>query len=107
MKFTQKFRKIYHDVFYSLASKEIKEFALKCQSVTAEIDLHEMPATFSSRFRLRLHLSFCQACKNYYEWSKALSRAVKKGPSVLPPSLRELNKKLLEKYGPKENKHFH
>lgn len=108
MKLSQKIRKIWHDAFYKDASKERFEFALKCQDVTAGIDLHEKPTTFSGQFRFWLHLSLCQACKNYYDLSKVLSKAVKKSPSKPKENIEHINRDLLEKYGRKENsKHSH
>lgn len=98
MKLSQKIRKILHDAFYKNASKERVEFALKCQDVTAAIDLHEKPSTLSGHFRHHLHLSLCQACKNYYDMSKFLSSTVKKSPKSLSASVDKINKSLLEKY---------
>jgi hypothetical protein len=99
MKFSQKFRQIWHDVFYRNASEDRVKFALKCQDVTAAIDLHEKPTTLSGQFRLWLHLSLCRACKNYDDLSHALSRAVKKSPLPIDSNLEKLNSSLLEKHG--------
>ena len=103
MKFSQKVRQIWHDAFYKNASKERAEFALKCQDVTARIDLHEKPNSFSGYFRYWLHLSLCQACKNYYDYSRILSHAFKKSPSSSTINLEKINKSLIEKYGKKNN----
>lgn len=101
MKLSQKIRKIWHDWFYKDASKERFEFALRCQDVTSGIDLHEKPKTLSGHFRFWLHLSLCQACKNYYDMSKALGGAVKKREPMNPSKIQNLNTSLIEKYGAK------
>lgn len=101
MKLGQKIRKIWYDWFYKNATKERFEFALRCQDVTAGIDLHERPKTLKGQFRFWLHLSLCQACKNYYDVSKALGGAVRKRKPVEPIKIKEMNNELLEKYGAK------
>ena len=102
MKFGQKILQIWHGVFYKNASKERVEFALKCQDVTAGIDLHEKPSSIKGHFRYWLHLSLCQACKNYYDLSKVLSNAVKKTPPTSIPNFETINKTLVEKYAQKK-----
>ena len=104
MKLSQKIRKIWYDAFYTNASKERVEFALRCQDVTSNIDLHEKPTTLSGHFRFWLHLSLCQSCRNYYELSKALGKAIKRNPEAESTGkVEQINKVLLEKYGRKEN----
>jgi hypothetical protein len=102
MKFSQKLRQIWHDAFYKNASKERVEFALKCQDVTARIDLHEKPTSLNGLFRFWLHLSLCRACKNYFDLSKVLSKAIKKSPPPSVTNLEKINNSLLERYGQKK-----
>ena len=103
MKFSQKVRRIWHEAFYKNASEEKVELALTCQDVTATIDLHEKPTAISGQLRFWLHLSLCQACKNYYDLSKVLSKAVKARPSSSGASFEQLNQNLLEKFSQKDN----
>lgn len=103
MKFSQRIRQIWYNAFYKNASKERVEFALKCQDVTSSIDLHEKPTSISGYFRYWLHLSLCQACKNYYDYSKVISKAIKKSPPSSAIDYEKINKNLIEKYGKKNN----
>lgn len=98
MTFTKKLRKIGHDLYYKNATASRLEYALKCQDVTAKIDLHKKPESFSGFFRFWFHLSLCQACKNYYDVSQILSLLIKKNVSKSLTPIQEINKKLLTKY---------
>jgi hypothetical protein len=98
MKFSQLVRKIWHDIFYRNASDRRVDFALNCKEVTARMDLHEKPSTALGHLRYWLHLSLCQACKNYHELSRVLSRAIKQSPPSSGTGLEKINKSLLAKY---------
>jgi hypothetical protein len=88
-----------------LASERGVEFAMKCKEVAERIDLGEVSPTWIGRFRFRLHLSFCQACRNYSDASKALKRAVRELVlgSEKPLHLDRLNKELMEKHARKDD----
>ena len=98
MGLNHRIRKIWHEAFYRNASQKRIDLALRCQEVTSRIDLRQMPSRLSGYFRFWLHLSLCQACKNYYEISNALSRALKKRPAGPRMDSSQLNETLLKKY---------
>ncbi len=102
MKTSHKLRKFWHDLFYRLTLKKGRDFALKCQNVTADIDLKRKPKNLSGYFRFRLHLSLCQACKNYYDLSQVLGKAVRKSQSKPLAGVEHINEALLQKYGKKD-----
>ncbi len=73
---------------------------MTCKHVVEQIDLGDPPATWRAWFRLKLHLSFCQACNYYFKASRALGRAVREmtkhsGDSV---DVEKINQELLKKY---------
>lgn len=98
MKVGENIRKIWHDVFVGLNNKKLFRFADTCQNVVTGIDLNEKPRSFVENARFKLHLSMCQACMNYYRFSKSLSGQVKKS-SLTPPAqsmdLDSLQKRLM------------
>lgn len=98
MKINKKIRNVWHAFFYKSASPRGIEFALSCQNVTSDIDLHRKPSTLMGYLRFWLHLSLCQACKNYYDFSKVLSVAVKRKSRAQLTDLSKLNDSLLKKY---------
>ncbi|MGZ3724308.1 MAG: hypothetical protein ACXWQQ_00820 [Pseudobdellovibrio sp.] len=93
MKFDQKLRQIWHDIFYALFKAWGEEFALTCREATLETDTQ---AGDSLSFRYWLHLSVCQACKNYYDFSAFLSRKMKiqKVREMSPEAIEQFNKNL-------------
>lgn len=99
MKVGESVRKIWHDVFVALNSKKLFRFADTCQNVVTGIDLNEKPRSFVENARFKFHLSMCQACMNYYRFSKSLSSEVKKISPLTPPSkhsdLESLQKRLM------------
>lgn len=103
MKLSHKIRYFWHDLFFKNAPKERFEYALKCQDVTAGIDLHQRPNSVSGHFRFMLHMSLCQACKNYYDLSKAFSKAIKQKPQAPPIDVNQINQSLLKKFGTKSD----
>jgi len=100
MKLREKLRHYWHETYYFLAPKSGVEFGMKCREVVEKIDLGQRPATWIGRFRIRLHLSFCQACKNYFDISQALKRAIRglmhKGETSV--DLERLNQELMKKH---------
>lgn len=99
MKANRKLRKFWHDLYYQSSSDKLSDFALKCRDVSADIDLHRQPRTLKDHFRLWLHFSLCQGCKDYSEISKALSNALRKRTTMTSVQADDLNKRLLDKYG--------
>lgn len=96
----QRIRKIWHDFFYSRVSAQGVDFALKCQEVAGHVDVPRNQLSFRDRFRFFLHLSLCQACKNYSNFSKGFRRHLKPwaGSQISKSQVQIFNKKLLEKY---------
>jgi hypothetical protein len=95
-----KARRIWHDLYYSLTFRPGLRFALRCQQAAEIIDLGETPPTLFARFRFVLHLSLCQACKNYFDSSQDLKKAIKN--SVLNQTQKfdmlSFNRELVKKY---------
>jgi len=103
MKLNHKLRQIWHDIYYHNSPKEFSEFAMRCRDVSSDIDLHKRSNTLIGRFRFWLHLSLCQACKNYYDLSKTLSKAVREKSKVSTFQVDDLNKQLLKKHAQAED----
>lgn len=108
MKLARAFRKIWHDFYYrAFGSAGGVEFGLRCRDVVGRLDLREPGKTWTDRARLRLHLSFCEACLNHRRFSEALGRALRDGetggdrPSV---RLERLNDELLRKHARKRER---
>lgn len=104
MRFSQKIRKIWHDIYYNFVSIKGVEFALHCKDVTHQVDLSNAKLSLIKRLRVYLHLSLCQACHNYYSFTKFLnSKIIKISKSKLNfEQIKKLNEKLLKQY---QNKH--
>jgi tagatose-1,6-bisphosphate aldolase non-catalytic subunit AgaZ/GatZ len=97
----ERLRHYWHELYYKLASPAGVEFGMRCKHVVEQIDLGDEPATWRGWFRLKLHLSFCQACNYYFKASKALRRAVQemaKSSSQTAIDLEKINQELLKKY---------
>ena len=73
---------------------------MTCKDVTEKIDLGQVPPTWVGRFRLRLHLSFCQACKNYFDVCQELRRIVRGlvEKSLTQTEIERLNQELIKKF---------
>jgi hypothetical protein len=104
MKLSHRIRHYWHELYYFLATPRGVHFAMNCKDVTEKIDLHEMPAGFWGRFRFWLHISFCQACKNYLDLSQALRRAIRGYTKIqnYKVDLNRLTQSLLQKYSAKK-----
>jgi hypothetical protein len=100
MKLKSLVRKIWHDFFYIFTFGFGTKIGLKCKDVSKAIDLGLIPAQPSLRFRHYLHLSFCEACNNYFKMSLALKKAahamMQNGSAY--PNFDSLNQSLLKKY---------
>ncbi len=77
---------------------------MRCQAVTERYDLGQQSETLSERVRIQLHLSLCQACKDYALMSQALGTAVRKASVRADdkPNLDKLNDALLNRFGSAE-----
>ena len=105
MRIKERLRHYWHELYYRLASPAGVEFAMACKHVVEQIDLQDSPVTWREWFRLKLHLSFCQACNYYFAASRALRRAVRemtKGSA--PVDVEKINRDLLKKYARADKK---
>ena len=106
MRFKEKLYEYWHDLFYQIAPNKGVDLAMKCKDVTAKIDLGEVPTDFMGRFRFRLHIGLCKACRHYLNASAVLRNAIREMVTRDEHSINVelINKKLLEKYSkvPKE-----
>jgi hypothetical protein len=104
-KWREKLRHHWHEVYYSSVSEKGTEFAMRCKDAVEDIDMGTTSLSWIRRARLRLHLSLCQACHNYFKSSQALRRAMKDliRNNNRPRQIRRLNKELIQKFS-KKNK---
>ena len=72
---------------------------MRCEHVAEIVDLGK-PLGLKDRVRFLLHLSLCQACKNYFDATKAIKAAIKNLVLNRPQSLdlSKLNRELLKKH---------
>ena len=94
-------RYYWHDIYYFFASEKGIDFAMTCRDATEKIDLSDQSKTAREKMRLKLHVSLCQACNNYYKFSHLLKTVTKKAselPSESKKRLENLNKDLLKKF---------
>lgn len=97
----KKIRQYWHDLYYFLASKAGVDFAMTCQDATAKIDLRDQNKSAVDKARVNLHISLCQACNNYYTFSRVLSLAIKKlltNNTNNKSEIDNLNKELLKRH---------
>ena len=94
MKFTERLRHYWHELYNFPNSNHANHFAMSCLETAEKLDLGQ------GGFRLRLHLSLCQACHNYYAAARALRAAVRKLIKNSEDSdlLAKLNQALLKKH---------
>jgi hypothetical protein len=87
-------------MFYHSATEGRIDFAMRCQHVAEAVDVGVKPPNLKNYFRFYLHLSLCQACKNYFDVSRTLRRAVLQmvRKNHRPAEIERLNKELLAKY---------
>lgn len=103
----KKLRKVWHDVFVKMNNKPLFKFADTCQSVVTSIDLNDKNRTFAQKARFVFHMSVCQACMNYYRFSKSVSTQMKRTSSLKPPSpptdLKSLQERLMSEIAKKKD----
>lgn len=103
MKIGKKLRSIWHNIYYTMTFRKGREFAMRCKDVVHQIDLRNENQPGLQKFRINLHLSLCQACKNYSDASLAIRQAVRNAVKLQeqPERLEKLNNNLLKKYSEK------
>lgn len=99
MSLKTKIKKIWHDLFYRLASDQSVDFALTCKEATEKVDVG-VSKKLKERLRLALHLSLCEGCHNYLKITQTLRRAIQNAvaQSEKNDRLENLNKELLKKH---------
>lgn len=98
MNLREKIRHCWHQIYYSIESDEMVEFAMKCQHVAELIDLKPKHSRIKNLLRFYLHLSLCQACSNYFHATKALKKAAILLVKRNTVQLDQLNKELIKKH---------
>ena len=100
MKLGKKLRHLWHDVYYKGAGPKRIDFAMTCRDVVHHVDVNDRPHGPVGRIRFWLHLSVCQTCKSYFEFTYFIRRQIRKilGAEASPEEIRKLNEKLLVKY---------
>lgn len=98
MTIIQRLQKIWHDIYYALAPKTAVDFAMRCQDVAHQIDLGDSLKTPKQKFRRLLHMSLCQACRNYEGYSRWLNKEATqiKLSKLGDDTLIKLNSRLLK-----------
>lgn len=106
MRWSQKLRHLWHNLYYKLAGSKATEFALCCQQAVEQVDLPSPARSWKDTFRFYLHLSVCQACSNYFKMSRGFNWAIKKTLRQESQSrLSHINSELLKKHGKKPSRH--
>lgn len=93
-------RHSWHNIYYFFASDKGVNFAMTCREATEKIDLSDQSKNLTDKLRVKLHISLCQACNNYYKFSYLLKKIIKKISRLRSSSkkhLEKLNKDLLKK----------
>lgn len=91
----------WHDGYYFFVSDKGVDFAMTCREATEKVDLNDQAKSATDKVRIKLHVSLCQACNNYYKFSISLRSAVKKAISSqqrTKSELDKLNRDLLRKF---------
>lgn len=76
-KLFRKLREIWHDVYYYKGGAARDRFALTCKEATELTNGHLENASVILKLRYWLHISVCQICKNYFEISNGLRKAIR------------------------------
>ena len=102
-KFKNILRFLWHALYYVVAPSKVVDFALRCKQVAESIDLDRWPDGRYGKVRMKLHLSLCQACKNYFDANEALKRVARELVlgRVDQIKLEQLNAELLQRFGKK------
>ena len=103
MNWVRRLRKTWHDLYYAKATPRRIDFAMRCKAVVHQVDVKNKNFSLKNRFRFQLHLSLCQTCENYSNFSKILKNQLKLILRPPPPKdqLQRINQKLLQQYARK------
>ena len=85
-------RRIWHDLYYRLTGQWGARFALRCRQVAEAVDLKGCEKSLTEKFQIALHISLCQACHNYSEFSDGLQKKVQEIHHHRAPTSEEMNK---------------
>ncbi len=92
MTLNAKMRKIWHDFYYRISGQPGAHFALRCRQVAEAVDLKGSERSLIEKFQIALHISLCQACHNYSEFSVGLQKKVQEIHHHRAPTSDEINK---------------
>lgn len=100
----QKLRKLWHDAYYALAPQSAQNFAMRCRDVAAQVDFPESVDSPLKKWRHSLHMSLCEACRNYEGYSRWLTKeaAQVEVPAADASRVEKLNAHLLETHSKKK-----
>lgn len=95
MSLSKKIRKLWHDLYYASSGDQGVWLALTCEEATRLTN-----TSGRSGLRYWLHLSVCQACKNYAEFSNLVRTYFKSKPvaDIAADQLDKFNEKLKNTY---------
>lgn len=100
-KLRKKIRHYWHNIYFAITADKGADFAMTCKEVTEEIDLPSSDSNSLQKARVKLHVSLCQACHNYYSFSQILKKLTRKffiSQKLDEKKIEQLNRKLLNKY---------
>ncbi len=74
----RKIRSIWHDLYYKMSGDRGADFAMTCEEASKYTDLGFSKTNIKQKIRYRLHISICQICKNYSEFTQILRNKIKR-----------------------------
>ena len=100
MNFGKRARQIWHDIYYKVVGDDGVDFAMTCREVVEMTNVADKPRKKITTLRYYLHLSVCQACKNYSVFSNFIKKMLKNKFLIEPDAkhLNELNNQLLNSF---------
>lgn len=74
----RKMRSIWHDLYYAISGDKGADFAMTCEEASKYTDLGISKISIKQKVRYRIHISICQICKNYSEFTQILRSKIKR-----------------------------
>ncbi len=100
MSFKDRIKHFWHDFYFKIFGKPGEHFAMKCQDIASQIDLHRKPKGLIPALRFYTHLSLCKACANYYHFSQFIQKKLQEliSQNISDETYKKLNEDLVKKY---------